>query len=73
MSENKLEGLHCGYFDDLLRTGTKDFKDLSKKTHEKFDMDEKESSPVTFSGFSLSSNKDGSIDQDKLVYLKTLD
>jgi len=56
-----------------MRTGDKDFKELSKKTHERFDMGDDESLPVTYSGFAARRDSDGSILQDQHAYLTNLE
>lgn len=73
MADGMLQGISGGYVDDLLRTGSAEFRHLSRKTHERFEMDDDENLPVTFSGFTLARDKDGSIIQDQHIYLSNLE
>ena len=68
-----LKGLSGGYVDDLIRTGDEDFKELSKKTNERFDMAEDQKLPCSFTGFSLGFEKGRTIVQDQHEYLKKLE
>ena len=49
MVDGLLAGLSDDYVNDLLRTGRPAFRELSRKTHARFEMDEDESIPYTFS------------------------
>ena len=73
IKEGILRGLSGGYVDDLIRAGDEYFKKVSQKTNEKFDMAENEKIPCTFTGFSLSHNRDGEVIQDQHEYLKKLE
>eukprot|EP00171_Calliarthron_tuberculosum_P022143 IDg22143t1 len=73
LSEDKLIGLSGGYVDDLLRAGTPAFRKLSQQTHKKFDMGADESPPCAFSGFLLSRDRDGNLQQHQKLYLKQLE
>lgn len=70
MPHGELQGLSGGYVDDLLRTVTTEFETVSKRTHERFDIDEDENLAVTFTGSSQSRNVAESITQDQLFYFK---
>ncbi len=48
MVDGLLVGLSGGYVDDLLRTGSSDFRELSKKTNQRFQIGEEEELPCTF-------------------------
>lgn len=73
MMNNVLCGLSGGYVDDLIRTGNQDFKKLSRKTKEVFDMAEDELLPCNFTGFSLRRGTGRDILIDQHAYLKNLE
>ena len=43
-----LKGLSGGYVNDLIRAGNQDFKDVSKKTNDRFEMAEDQKLPCSF-------------------------
>ena len=59
--------------DDIIRTGDKQFENFSQKTKELFEMGESESLPCSFTGFSISRDKDGDILIDQHAYLRRLE
>ena len=73
MSHGLLMGLSGGYVDDLLRAGSLGFRNLAKKTNERFLVGEDEHIPRTFSGFSLAHGKDGGLEQNQNFYLRKLE
>ena len=73
MSNGLLIGLIGGYVYDLLRAGSHGFRNLAKKTNERFQMSEDEQITCTFSGFSLAGGNDGSLKQDQHFYLQRLE
>ena len=68
-------GLNGGYVDDLLRSCLPGFRQLAKKTNERFQMDDDEqvSCTFTFSGFSPAHGKDSSLEQNQHFYLQKLE
>ena len=72
-SNGKLEGLAGGYVDDLIRTGTPRFKNLSLKTNEMFDMAADQELPCIFTGFSLHRGVDNVILLEQHEYLRKLE
>eukprot|EP00737_Agarophyton_chilense_P000247 gb/GEZJ01000282.1/.p1 GENE.gb/GEZJ01000282.1/~~gb/GEZJ01000282.1/.p1 ORF type:complete len:768 (+),score=79.54 gb/GEZJ01000282.1/:1785-4088(+) len=73
MCNGILRGLSGGYVDDLIRVGDISFKELAKKTHERFDMDTDKTLPCSFTGFSLKSSGDGEMEQDQHNYMRNLE
>ena len=63
-------GLTGGFVDALLRAGSPGFRQMAKKTNERFQMGEDEHIPCTFSCFSLTHGKDGSLEQNQHFYLQ---
>lgn len=57
MTDGLLVGLSGGYVDDLLRKGTAEFRTISKRTNQPFQMSKEEEILCNFSGFSPSRNK----------------
>ena len=66
--DGHLVGLSGGYVDDPIRGGNKEFRNHTDKTEERFDMDEDKRIPCSFTGFSLSRGKNGTIIQDQHGY-----
>lgn len=51
MKDGLLKGLSGGFVDDVIREGDTSSSKLSKKTNEKFEMTDDQSSPCVFTGF----------------------
>eukprot|EP00171_Calliarthron_tuberculosum_P022145 IDg22145t1 len=68
-----LHGLSGGYVDDLLRAGTPSFREHMQITREKFDMGPDEAPPCAFSGFQLSQNSEGLLEQNQKLYITKLE
>lgn len=60
------------YVDDLIPAGDKDFRKKAQETSKRFDMDEEETPPCTFSGFKIDRNDEGNIRMDKSDYVHTI-
>ena len=73
MIDGLLVGLSGGYVDDLLRAGSTRFRELSRKTNERFQMDEDEVIPCTFSRFHLERDEHGCITQHQNFYMQKLE
>lgn len=73
IANGKLIGLSGGYVDDLIRTGSDRFHEVSRKTHESFQMDEDEAVPCEFSNFSLIQDSSGCLLQYLNEYLRKLE
>lgn len=68
-----LQGLSGSYVDDLLRCGDDNFRKLSQRTNERFDMAEESILPTEFTGFVLDRDKAGNVFIDQNAYLKKLE
>ena len=66
-----LEGLSGGHFDDLIRAGDEDFREMSKKTNEIFEMASDENIPCTLQD-SLVSRQGGKYHPVPTRFLKKL-
>lgn len=73
MSDGLLTGLSGGYVDDLLRAGIPEFREYASLTNRRFEMDADEELPCTFSGFSLSRQETGCLEQNQHFYLQNLE
>lgn len=72
MNDGTLAGLSGSYVDDILRCGTVDFKKHCVSTSQKFEMADDDKIPCTFTGFSLSQDKDGTVQLDQHQYAKRI-
>lgn len=68
----KVNGLCGTYIDDILRVGTEKFREISRKTNERFEMADDEELPFTFTGFVLNRDRDGTIILYQNDYLQKL-
>ena len=73
MADWLFAGLGGSNFDDILRPGPPAFRELLRKTHERFEMGEDQSIPCTFSGFHLEDGKEGCITQHQNMFLRRLE
>lgn len=73
LSNGFLKGLSGSYVDDLIRCGNKEFRELSKKTNERFEMAEESKLPSEFTGFVIDRDKDNNIVIDQNAYLRQLE
>ena len=73
MEEGVLKGLSGTYVDDLIRSGDQHFKQVSKKTNEKFEMTEDGSLPAEFTGFVIDRDTDGNFYIDQIDYLRKIE
>lgn len=73
MANGLLTGLSGGYVDDLLRAGTPEFKRHAAQTNDRFEMGPDETLPCTFSGFHLSRDESGTLQQNQHFYLRKLE
>lgn len=73
MINGLLTGLSGGYVEDFLRAGNSEFRQVAKKTRQRFDRADDETPPCTFTGFALSRGKDGCLMQDQHGYLRKLE
>ena len=69
----ELIGLSGLYVDDLLRTGTPEFRKLCRMTNDKFDMAEDENVPFEFVGATFEREEDGTLIINQHRYLKRLE
>ena len=72
-SGNTLSGISGTYVDDLLRAGTENFKQLSSKTNQRFDMKQPSTPPCDFSGFRLQFNIDNIMQTSQISYMSKLE
>ena len=70
--KGELIGINGSYVDNLLRTGTRDFRSEWELTHRKFGTSGNEVPTFTFAGFRMSSNGDNSYRIDQNFYLPEL-
>lgn len=73
MSHGLFMGLSGGYVDGSHRAGSPGFRNLTKKTSERFQMGADEHIPCPFSDFSLARGKDGSLEQSQPFCLQKLE
>ena len=73
LADGLLKGLSRTYVDDLLRAGTPQFRKLSQKTNETFEMAEDSSLHTEFTGFVLHRDQDGNLVIDQSHYLRQLE
>ena len=66
----QLKGLSVSYVDDLIRAGDQDFRKVSKRTCERFEMADDESLPCIFTGFRLELSERSSLSIDQHSYIK---
>ena len=61
------------YVDDSLRCSTPDFEELSKLTHENFEITGSEELPLIFVGFNIKLRLDDAYNIDQLFYSQKLE
>ena len=69
----ELAGINGTYVDDLLRAGDHEFRKKCTKTHKVFETSGDDPTPLTFSGFNVCVNDDGSLSIDQNFYRKQLE
>ena len=65
--------MNGSYVEDLLRVGNREFRDLWSHTHRRFETSGDDDLPVTFAGFEIARESDGSFTIDQTFYLKRLE
>lgn len=73
MINGKIHGLSGRHVEDIIRARNEDFKKVSRKTHESFEIDDEKELPCDFTGFELSKNANGYILHDQHDYLRNLE
>lgn len=73
MTNGLLKGLSDGNVHDHIRAGDKEFKELSKKTEDRFEIVEDQTVPFYFTRVFLARNNDSEVIQDQHDYPQKLE
>lgn len=63
--DGMLIGINANYVDDLLRAERDAFRQVCRKTHRKFEMEDEERTPFFFAGFHLQGGKEHGFEMDQ--------
>ncbi len=69
----ELIGINGTYVDDLMRTGTHEFMEKSRKRKRRIETSSDDATPFTFAGFTVSNPRDGSLTMDQAFYLEKIE
>ena len=70
---DNLIGVHASYVDDLLRAGTRSFREACQVTSATFETSPDEELPFTFAGIQIKKTNHGMLSIDQSFYLKKLE